>query len=168
MMKLYKLFSALVVSSFSLQAWAYPSVGDKVQWTGTVQQRDGTQKSVRIVKEVVKFDKDTKKWTVKYEATMGNDVVSEHLEVTDLYSPERFKQILANCVTNGGILEKVEAPPAGTYDTCKMTTKNADGSIVEKWWGNIPFGVVSKSTKAVVKGKKLADIPDLQSIVAGL
>ncbi|KHD88132.1 MAG: hypothetical protein OM95_10165 [Bdellovibrio sp. ArHS] len=159
--------SALAVSSFSLHAWAYPSVGDKVQWTGTVQQRDGTQKSVRIVKEVVKFNKDTQKWTVKYEATMGGDVFSENIEVSELYSPERYKQILANCVTSGGSIEKVEAAP-GTYETCKLTTKNTDGSIVEKWWGNIPFGVVSKNTKAVVKGTKLADIPDLQSIVAGL
>jgi hypothetical protein len=134
--------AAIVFTSFIVQA--YPMVGDKVQWKGSIKLKSGDITPVHIQKEVVKFDHSSKKWTIKYTATVGDKVTTEFLETADLYSPEKHKQMIATCKDQGGVIEKVTAP-AGTYDTCKLTSK-ADGMVVEKWWGDIPFGVVSRNT----------------------
>lgn len=148
---------------FSLESYSYPEVGDKVRWTGSVNTQGG-QTSVNITKEVVSYNKDTKKWIVRYEVIMGEEKITKLLEVDELYSPERYKEILSHCSSQGGTLEKITAP-AGTYETCKISTTTADGILIEKWWGNIPFGVVGKNTRDITtKSNKL----DLNSIVAGL
>lgn len=144
--------------------FAYPNIGDKVQWTGVVSQPNGGSTEVKISKEVISFDKKTSKWTVKYEATMGAETTTKLIEEEDLFSPKRYKEIIAQCTSQGGVLEKVKAP-AGTYETCKITTTTSEGTLVEKWWGNIPFGVVSKNTRAPNAG---GTKPDLNSVIAGL
>ncbi len=160
-MKLLIFFSLFL---FSCLSEAYPSVGDKVKWTGSVNTLEGGVTPVIITKEVVKFNSASKKWTVKYEAAMGEDRTSKLIEVEELYSPTKFKEILAKCEAEGGLREKVTAP-AGTYETCKMTVTTEDGVRVEKWWGDIPFGVVGKNTQDL---KTRANKLDLNSIVAGL
>lgn len=146
-------------------SFAYPNVGDKVRWEGTINLIDGSTTPIKIVKEVLKHDPETKKWTVKYETTLGNDVSSEFSEVDELFSPEKFRELVTNCTANGGTLQSFKAP-AGTYETCKITTVNSEGVTVEKWWGNIPFGIVSKATKDFRNGKTKK--PDLRSIIADL
>jgi len=147
-------------------AWAYPSVGDRVQWTGSVTQANGTAVPVKITKEVMSFNKDTSRWVVKFEATMGAETTSKTVEEEHLFTRDQFKKILAQCEAQGGKLEKIAAP-AGIYETCKTVTTAADGTLVEKWWGDIPFGVVSKSTRAPILKGKMAKT-DLNSVIAGL
>lgn len=144
---------------------AYPNVGDKVSWTGTLSTLNGVINPVKITKEVISQDSKKNLWKVRIEATVGKEKTSEVLELKELYSPTNFKSILAECEKNGGTREKLTAP-AGTYDTCKMSMTTADGTLVERWWGDIPFGVVSKNTRDT--GKTPAPKSDLDSIIAGL
>lgn len=159
-----KLFGAFLIL-LSSQCYAYPSVGDKVTWNGTVNMVDGTKEEIQITKEVLKFDVQSKKWTVKYEAKVGNDRTSNISEVEELYSPKRYAEILEKCESNGGVREDISTN-VGTYKTCKQTSIGADGSIVEKWWGNMPFGVVSKKTQDAKS--QIAKRPDMNSIMTGL
>ncbi|AHZ84848.1 hypothetical protein AB1A81_10615 [Bdellovibrio bacteriovorus] len=156
---------ATFTTVFASAALAYPNVGDKVSWTGTLSTVNGETNAVKITKEVIGHDEKKNSWKIKIEAVVGTDTSSETIEISDLYSPEKYKALIADCEKNGGTLEKLSAP-AGTYDTCKMSMTMADGTLVERWWGDIPFGVVSKNTRD--SGKMPISKPDLNSIIAGL
>lgn len=163
------MFTKSLLSAFIIliatSTMAYPNVGDKVSWTGTVSNISGNVDAVNITKEIIGHDLKKNTWKIKVEATVGADKTSETLELTEMYSPDTYKKIIAECEKKGGKLEKLSAP-AGTYDTCKMSMTLADGTLVERWWGDIPFGVVSKSTRD--SGKPTIAKPDLNSIIAGL
>lgn len=163
-MKITVYFPALFFL-FATQSYAYPDIGDKVKWEGSINLIDGSTTPIQITKEVLKYNQSTKKWTIKYQATVGNNTSTETNEVDELFSPDKYKEIISNCTTKGGVLQKFKAP-AGTYETCKITTINSEGVQVEKWWGDIPFGVVSKATKDTrdLKQKK----PDVNSVIADL
>ncbi|WP_374030474.1 hypothetical protein [Bdellovibrio bacteriovorus] len=156
---------AAFTTLFITTALAYPNVGDKVSWTGTMSTVNGETNAVKITKEVIGHDEKKNIWKIKIEAVVGTEKTSETMEISDLYSPAKYKALIADCVKNGGTLEKLIAP-AGTYDTCKMSMTMADGTMVERWWGDIPFGVVSKNTRD--SGKMPISKPDLNSIIAGL
>lgn len=158
------LFAAVTFLS-ALQTWAYPNVGDKVSWTGEITTQKGDTLAVKITKEILSRDYKNSLWKVRVDASIGDDHNSHIIETPDMYTPESYKKIIGDCVKNGGFLEKLNAP-AGTYDTCKISTTLADGTLIERWWGNIPFGVVSKSTRD--SGKLPISKPDLDSIIAGL
>lgn len=148
----------------TLHAWAYPSVGDKVSWTGELN-RNGETLDVKITKEILSRDDKSNLWKIRVEASIGGENNTHVIEARDMYTPEKFKTIITDCVRKGGKLEKLSAP-AGTYNTCKMSTTLADGTLIERWWGDIPFGVVSKNTRD--SGNPKISKPDLDSIIAGL
>lgn len=158
------LLAATAISLSTLHAEAYPSVGDKVSWTGEIN-RNGETLGVKITKEILSRDEQSHLWKIRIDASIGGENNSHIVETKDMYTPEKFKSIIADCVRNGGKLEKLKAP-AGTYNTCKMSTTLNDGTLIERWWGDIPFGVVSKSTRD--SGKLPISKPDLDSIIAGL
>ena len=158
------LLSATAISLSALHAEAYPSVGDKVSWMGEIN-RNGESLDVKITKEILSHDEKNNLWKIRIDASIGSENNSHIVETSDMYTPDQFKGIIADCVRKGGKLEKLNAP-AGSYNTCKMSTTLADGTLVERWWGDIPFGVVSKSTRD--SGKIPVAKPDLDSIIAGL
>jgi hypothetical protein len=146
-------------------AFAYPAVGDKVEWAGTIDRLDGTSSQVKVVKEVLSHDTVTGKWTIKKDVTINSETTSETKLEDSLYSPEQYQQTIASCEANSGKLEEITVP-AGTFKSCMLTTISTDGSVDEKWWGDVPFGVVRKNLTEVNKGAttKL----DLNSIINGL
>lgn len=144
-------------------AHAYPRIGDKVQWTGLLQLKSGDTSPVQITKEVVNFDETTKKWRVKYVAHVGDKITTEFIETDELYSPEKHKKMISGCHDQGGKLEDV-ATSIGKYQTCKITTQTARGMTVDKWWGDIPFGVVSRNTRESAE----VETPDLNAIARDL
>lgn len=154
------LAAATLLTSF---AQAYPRIGDKVQWKGSLQLKNGDSSPVHITKEVVNFDEATKKWRVKYVATVGDKVTTEFIETDDLYSPEKHKKMISGCLDQGGKLEDV-ATSIGKYQTCKITTQTASGMTVDKWWGDLPFGVVSRNTRDSAE----VETPDLNAIARDL
>lgn len=147
-MKAAKLFAGIVFFA-STYAMAYPMVGDKVEWTGTVVGTDGTTTEVKGSKEVLSQDPTTMKWLVKSWVQMGKWERCETKEKKNLYSSEKWQEIMTNCVTRGGVMEEITVP-AGTYNTCKMTKTGDDkgghhgddGDSVTMWWGDVPFGLV--------------------------
>ncbi|UXR63276.1 hypothetical protein EZJ49_09320 [Bdellovibrio bacteriovorus] len=163
-MFLAKTLLAAIISLIPLTVVAYPSIGDKVSWTGEIN-RNGETLGVKITKEILSHDKENHLWKIRIDASIGDENNSHIVETPDMYTPEKFKSIIADCVRKGGKLEKLKAP-AGTYNTCKMSTTLTDGTLIERWWGDIPFGVVSKSTRD--SGKIPVAKPDLDSIIAGL
>ncbi|WP_413574842.1 hypothetical protein ACLVWU_11445 [Bdellovibrio sp. HCB290] len=130
----------------ALGAGAYPSIGDKVTWSGTFKDTQGKTSEIKITKEVISFNSDSKQWKVKKDTKVGDETVTETLETADLFTPDKFKEVLKTCVQQGGVIETLETNP-GKYETCKTSTTDARGVIIEKWWGDIPFGIVSKSTR---------------------
>lgn len=131
---------------FASTTFAYPNVGDRVQWTGTINLSDGSQTPVHIIKEVIGYSEKTRRWTIQYNTKIGDHTLSRLAEEENLHSPAQFKTILATCTTQGGKIENLKTD-VGTYQTCKLSTTTPEGIVEEKWWGDIPFGVVSKSTK---------------------
>ncbi|MNT63603.1 hypothetical protein D3C72_2014350 [compost metagenome] len=82
-----------------------------------------------------------------------------------MYSPEQYQQTIANCESNSGKIEEITVP-AGTFKSCMLTTIGSDGTVDEKWWGDVPYGVVRRNLTEGTKGAttKL----DLNSIINGL
>ncbi|WP_413584507.1 hypothetical protein [Bdellovibrio sp. HCB274] len=137
-------FTFVMVSG--LTALAYPNIGDKVTWSGTFKDTQGKTTEIQITKEVVGFNSDNKHWKVKKHTKVGDESASETIETLDLFTPEKYKQVLENCEKQGGVIETLETNP-GKYKTCKTSTTDTSGVVIEKWWGDIPFGIVSKSTR---------------------
>ncbi|WP_413581858.1 hypothetical protein [Bdellovibrio sp. HCB288] len=137
-------FTFVMLSGFA--AMAYPNVGDKVTWSGNFKDTQGVTTEIHITKEVVGFNSDTKQWKVKKHTKVGKEDATETIEVADLYNPEKYKEVLENCEKQGGVIETLETNP-GKYKTCKISTTDSSGVVIEKWWGDIPFGIVSKSTR---------------------
>jgi hypothetical protein len=153
-----------IVTLNSIFALAYPGVGDKVTWSGNLKNPEGVTSEVQIIKEVVAFNNDTKVWTVKINTKVGSEASTETIETADLFTPAKYSELLTHCKQNGGTLETLETNP-GKYKTCKITTTE-NGVVIEKWWGDIPFGIVSKATRAPT-GIKPIDSP-LRVAVQGL
>ncbi len=149
----------------STQALAYPSVGDKVTWSGEFQRVDGTSYNIQITKEVIAFNKKENTWKVKVDAVMGSEKSSDTFESKDLYSPDQYQNLLSDCTNKGGSIEDLKLS-IGTYKTCKLSTTTEDGTLVEKWWGDIPFGVISKTTKD--SGQVAKQNPELKAVLIGL
>lgn len=149
----------------SNSVFAYPAVGDKVEWAGSIDRLDGTSTQIKVVKEVLSHDTVTKKWTIKKDVTINSETTSETKLEDSLYSPEQYKQTIANCEANSGKLEEITVP-AGTFKSCMLTSIGTDGTVDEKWWGDAPFGVVRRNLTEGTNGNttKL----DLNSIINGL
>lgn len=128
------------------QAFSYPAIGDKVTWSGTMKNALGESSDVQITKEVIDFKHHSKLWKVKVHTQIGKESSDEVIEVAELFTPERYQDILKNCELHGGVIEEVSTNP-GKYKTCKTRTITSDGMLIEKWIGDIPFGVVSKTTQ---------------------
>lgn len=130
----------------SSYAMAYPMVGDKVEWMGTVVKTGGATMEVSGSKEVLSQDPTTMKWLVKSWWKSGTWEKCETKEVMNMYSSTRWQEILATCVAKGGVIEDVTVT-AGTYNTCKMTKVSTGGGHGHDrtdvmWWGDVPFGMV--------------------------
>lgn len=142
-------------------AVAYPMVGDKAEWKGSVVGTDGTSTEVLGSKEILEQDPTTMKWLVKSWMKMGKWERMETKETKKMYTPEKWTKIQTNCVAKGGVLEDVTVP-AGTFSTCKFTKTDEDFMPMGKhddddgtmtmWWGDVPFGVV-KATYVSESGK---------------
>ncbi len=144
---------------------AYPEVGDRVEWVGSIDNQDGKAIQIKVTKEVLSRDEKSKSWSVKKVIQFGDETTEEINDVKNLYAPEQFKQTLESCEKSGGKLEEVTVP-AGTYATCKITTVTDEGRVDDRWWGDVPFGLVRKNTtnRNAAANKKL----DLRSVMAGL
>ncbi|MFM6929690.1 MAG: hypothetical protein ACKOX6_14575 [Bdellovibrio sp.] len=143
------MYTRFLLLSFVLaasQAFAYPAIGDKVTWSGTIKNTVGESSEILITKEVIDFNQSDKQWKIKIHTQIGKDSSEEIINVAELFTHERYQDILKNCESQGGVIEEVTTNP-GKYTTCKTRTITDDGTLVEKWMGDIPFGVVSKSTQ---------------------
>ncbi|AHZ85466.1 hypothetical protein [Bdellovibrio bacteriovorus] len=149
-------------------AIAYPMVGDKVEWTGTVVGTDGTSMDAKGSKEILEQDPTTMKWLVKSWYMVGKWEKMETKYTKKMYTPEKWAMISTHCVAHGGVLEDVTVP-AGTYSTCKMTKthdlmdKDDDDGTTTMWWGDVPFGVV----KVMHTGEKGTKTFELSTVTLG-
>jgi hypothetical protein len=157
------LFFLIILSS--ALCFAYPSVGDKVTWTGQIHLVDGSSRELKVTKEVTSFDKESKQWHVKVNTSVGDKNHIEEFLLKDLYSPTAYKEVMANCQKNGGAVEELKFS-IGTYKTCKISSTMEDGTFVERWWGDIPFGVVSKNTRDM--GTQISQDSETKTALVGL
>lgn len=150
-----------LASSFAM---AYPMVGDKSEWTGTVVGPNGT-KEAKASMEVLSQDPTTMMWRVKSWIQVGTWEGWQTRDKKSLYTPERWADILANCESKGGVVGEITVP-AGTFNTCMMTemknNRDTDHSAVV-YWGDVPFGVVKVVKTHYGKVKTL----ELSSVVSG-
>lgn len=134
----------IVIGSFlcTLNAFAYPAVGDRVEYQGTVTQKDGTVIPLTLVKEVVSYNDTTKEFTVREEEDLNGAKKVDQNDESSLYTSERFKEISTNCVPQGGVIETITVP-AGEFATCRVTTTDSEDAEPElTWFGDVPFGAV--------------------------
>ena len=127
-MKIFSLFLGLVCSQFS---FAYPSLGDAVQF----QKLDG---SIFEMKNMG-LDSVNQVWLV--QVTDGLQVNTEKWTVSDMPSKKEVLSVLKNCIQYSGLKEQITVP-AGTFDTCKFA--NELGGFT--WIGDVPFSMVKVVT----------------------
>ena len=142
---------------------AYPAVGDKVEWTGSIAYSNGTSVPVKVTKEVLSYNDTTKKWTVREDKIVGDKIESETEEKKWLFDSAKYAKIIAECVTKGGALEDVTVP-GGTFATCTFT-KTDDDETKQKWIGDVPWGVV-KSVENDMEDGEIKTL-ELSSITLG-
>lgn len=154
-------------------AVAYPMVGDKVEWKGTVVGSDGTSTEVLGSKEILEQDPTTMKWLVKSWYKMGKWEKMETKYAKKMWTPEKWTTVQTNCVARGGMLEDVTVP-AGTFSTCKFTKSDEDfvglgkhddddDGTMTMWMGDVPFGVV----KVMHTGDKGTKTIELNAVTLG-
>lgn len=136
-----------ILSSFlSFTAQAYPEVGDTVHWKGEVKSLDGTSLPLTIKKEITSYDATKKMWHIRTLTKVGDSETVQTKEVSDIFTPARYKEIMKTCIDKGGRRENITTS-TGTYETCKSTLTTTDGFEIVQWWGDLPFGIVTKNTK---------------------
>lgn len=127
-------------------ALAYPAVGDRVEWQGEIINSEGHKQPVTFQKEVIAFNSKESSWSVKHTTLHGDKTIdSKTLEAKSLYTPEKYQALMKACERKGGTIEEIEAT-TGKYRSCKIVSHKADGTVVETWWSDLPFGIVERKT----------------------
>lgn len=164
-MKISRLLMAAPLLMATSIAFAYPKVGDKAQYKGTLTQ--GTTPATELVvdKEVLLFNDLAKKWIVKVDETMNGSTKTELVDVDDakMYTPAMYQQVMAQCVAKGGTVEAITTP-AGNFNTCHGKMMEPDGDWKEAWIGDVPFGIV-KMNKFDAEDNETISV-ELQSFTA--
>jgi hypothetical protein len=135
-----KTFLAGAVLFGASLAMAYPAVGDKVEWTGSVVSSNGTSVPVKITKEVLSYNDTTKKWTVKEDKIVGDKTETETKEKSWMFDSAKYAKLIAECVSKGGTLEDITVA-GGTFSTCGYS-KTDDDEVKQRWIGDVPWGIV--------------------------
>lgn len=163
-MKFSKIFVAATVVFASSFAIAYPMVGDKVEYQGTVKKDPHPEQPINIKMEIKSFDAQKQEWIVQQDTTIGGQTYSEteDVDASDMFTPERVQYILTNCVARGGTLESVTVA-AGAFDTCKMAKTTTEESK-EIWIAAVPFGIVKMIEHDIEDGEHFS--VELQSFTA--
>ncbi|WP_413558080.1 hypothetical protein [Bdellovibrio sp. HCB209] len=158
-----KVIAALMLTSSF--AFAYPTVGDKVMWTGEEEKLDGTKTPMSASKEVTMWDTESHMWTIKVDKTKGEETTTEEVKTKCLWSPEDWQMLMAKCEEKGGTLEDVGVI-AGTFPSCRMTVTADDGRVIKTWMGDVPFGLIKKEITNVGEGSKTT--MEIESITNGV
>lgn len=147
-MNIKSILTMAAVTLFSLGAYAYPEIGTRAEYTGTVTLADGSSLPYAKSLEVTAFDETLKEWVITEEVSIDQtkSTDTDDADEKDLFTPDMYKMIAQSCLTAGGVLEKITVA-AGEFDTCKMTSTYMDEDVQEStevWWGDVPFGIVKK------------------------
>lgn len=142
---------------------AYPAVGDKVEWTGSIAYSNGTSVPVKITKEVLSYNDTTKKWTVKEDKTVGSKTETDIDDESWMFDSAKYARVIAECVSRNGVLEDVTVP-GGTFSTCGYT-KTDDDETKTKWIGDVPWGIVKSIETDTEDGE--VETLELSSIILG-
>lgn len=120
-------------------AYAYPMVGDKVEFKATETEGSETKEMTGSY-EVVGYNETTKKWAVMTTWIKDGQQRTKEKQVSEMFTSEKAQEIMTNCESKGGKLEDVTVG-AGTFATCLMIKDQGD-EMKHTWWGDVPFGVV--------------------------
>lgn len=154
---------AVAVFFCSLAAYGYPAVGDRVDLEGDTLLRDGALQSLRLSKQVVNYDRRDKRWSILVREERNGEGRSRAEKQADLYTPELYREMMAECRNRGGRAERITVP-AGTFDVCHLLTAVTSDLTEEIWYGDVPFGVVKRIETNYTEGKK--DTLELQIVVS--
>ena len=134
-----KAFLSTLVFLGMSSAYAYPTVGDKVEFKMT-EVEDAQTKEVTGSVEVVGYNDISKKWTLQKTWMKNGKEKTHQQETTMMFTPEKAQEILTNCESGGGKLEDVTVA-AGTFASCLVVKEHGD-ETKHIWWADVPFGVV--------------------------
>ncbi|MNJ92555.1 hypothetical protein D3C87_102280 [compost metagenome] len=164
-MRIHKFLMVAPVLMMSSMAFAYPMVGDTVEYKGTYKLDPNPETELVVKKEVVLYNELEKEWLVKVDKTMNGSTTTEVDDVDDedMMTPEKVQKVLTECVAKGGTLEDLTVP-AGTISTCHMKMTCEEDSK-EVWIGDVPFGVVKMIKHDMEDGKH--KMLELQSFTLG-
>lgn len=148
----------------STAAFAYPVVGDKVEFSGTFKQDPGAEVPLNLKMEVLSFDGTEQEWIVREETTIDGKtkVSNEDIDAKDMFTPAKVQYVLTNCEARGGVIENVTVP-AGTFSACHLVRADSEESK-ELWIGDVPFGVLKMISHDMEDGEHFA--VELQSFTA--
>lgn len=124
---------ATVITSAAL---AMPAVGDKATYNGTTIQA-GTTYNFVVENAIISQDATTGFFNIDQTLTYNGQtqVKSIQEDPANLPTDAAVSSYLTNCTMIGGKLETITVP-AGTFDTCSVTTDT--GTL---WIAQVPFGI---------------------------
>lgn len=129
-----------------VETLVYPQIGNKVEYSGTIQLEDGSSLPYTKSLEITSFDEILKEWVIAEEVSVDQtkSTDTDDADEKDLYTHAKYQTLIQTCVGAGGVIEKIKVA-AGEFDTCKMTMSEMDDTVIETreiWYGDVPFGVV--------------------------
>lgn len=139
-----KAFAFALTFLASVSAFAYPAVGDKASFTGSMRTPQGQSVAIAADVGLVKFNKSADTFTRYARIAIGTDVQegNEEVAAADLLSKDLVLQLIQSCASQGGRNETITVP-AGSFATCAFPVEDqqATGTL---WIADVPFGLAKQ------------------------
>jgi hypothetical protein len=134
-MKLVRRICLLFVVFSPIAAFAYPAIGDYVEF----KDNKGGWSTQLISKRIASPDLDRSWWYISSSIFLGDGHHSGYYserENKDMVHREQVLEILAKCKKNGNVKETVTVK-AGRFEACRVY-----GYDMYHWYADVPFGIV--------------------------
>jgi hypothetical protein len=137
----------------TLNAFAYPDLGDRAELVGDTLTRNGEESPLEITTELLAYDQSSQRWEVGiFELRNGRKKARVEMQ-SALFTPRLYQEMIEKCRERGGRRETITVA-AGAFEVCHLLTAVTLDLTEETWYGNVPFGVVKKIETNYTEGRK--------------
>jgi hypothetical protein len=131
-----------------------PAINNEATYVGEIGSDPSSMVPFDMSMKLVSLDSQRRQYlretttTVDGQSQTSNDWIDQG----ELFSTSSFPQILTTCRLMGGSPTRVTIP-AGTFDSCQVTTSDAT-QISVVWLAAVPFGYVRHESVSRVDGTR--------------
>jgi hypothetical protein len=103
----------------TVNAFAYPTIGDRAELVGDTLTRNGEIISLEVITELLGYDQSSQEWDVGIHELRNGERRSRAEKQAALFTPKLYEEMMKNCRQRGGRVEKLTVA-AGTFEVCHM------------------------------------------------